>query len=107
MNPDMSKLMQKAQEMQKQVEKMQQEKQNLEVIGESGAGLVKVVMTGKYAVKKVTIDPSILSEEKEILEDLVAAAVNDAVIRIEEKNSDGLSSLTEGLDLPPGFKLPF
>ena len=107
MSANMGKLMQQAQKMQEEMQKLQQEKENIEVQGEAGAGLVKVVMTGKYDVKRVEIDPSLLSEEKEILEDLVAAAVNDAVRRIEEKNKDDMSNLTQGLNLPAGFKLPF
>ena len=107
MSANMGKLMQQAQKMQEEMQKLQQEKENIEAQGEAGAGLVKVVMTGKYDVKRVEIDPSLLSEEKEILEDLVAAAVNDAVRRIEEKNKDDMSNLTQGLNLPAGFKLPF
>ena len=82
----MGKLMQQAQKMQEQMKKMQQAQKNLEVEGQSGAGLVKVVMTGKHDVKRVELDPSLMSEDKEMLEDLFAAAVNDAVHRIEEKN---------------------
>jgi DNA-binding YbaB/EbfC family protein len=107
MNANMGKLMQQAQKMQEEMQKLQQEKENLEVQGESGAGLVKITMTGKYDVKRVEIDPSLLSEEKEVLEDLLAAAVNDAVRRVEEKNKDDISSLTQGLNLPAGFKFPF
>ncbi len=103
----MSKLMQQAQKMQDQMKKMQEEQEKLEVVGESGAGLVKVTMTGKHDVKRVEIDPSLLSEDKEVLEDLLAAAVNDAVRRVEENNKSSMSDMTQGLNLPPGFKFPF
>ena len=107
MTQNMGKLMQQAQKMQEQVKKMQQAQQNLEVEGQSGAGLIKVIMTGKHAVKRVELDPSLMSEDKEMLEDLFAAAVNDAVHRIEEKTQSDMSGLSQGLDLPPGFKFPF
>ena len=103
----MGKLMQQAQKMQEQMKKMQQAQKNLEVEGQSGAGLVKAVMTGKHDVKRVELGPSLMSEDKEMPEDLFAAAVNDAVHRIEEKNQSDLTALSEGLDLPPGFKFPF
>ncbi|GGF94133.1 MULTISPECIES: YbaB/EbfC family nucleoid-associated protein [Cysteiniphilum] len=107
MSMNMSKLMQQAQKMQDQMKKMQEEQEKLEVTGESGAGLVKVTMTGKHDVKRVEIDPSLLTEDKEILEDLLAAAVNDAVRRVEENNKSSMSDMTQGLNLPPGFKFPF
>lgn len=107
MSMNMSKLMQQAQKMQDQMKKMQEEQEKLEVVGESGAGLVKVTMTGKHDVKRVEIDPSLLSEDKEIVEDLLAAAVNDAVRRVEENNKSSMSDMTQGLNLPPGFKFPF
>ncbi|WP_119344480.1 YbaB/EbfC family nucleoid-associated protein [Facilibium subflavum] len=107
MKPDMGKLMQQAQKIQEQMKKKQDELQNLTVEGSAGAGLVKVIMTGKHDVKKVEIDPSLLSEDKEMLEDLLAAAVNDAVRRVEEKTQGDMSELAQGLNLPPGFKFPF
>lgn len=107
MNPNMAKLMQQAQKMQEQMQKAQEELKHLEIEGESGAGMVKITMTGKYDVKRVEIDPSLMSEDKEMLEDLLAAAVNDAVRRVEEKSQSNMSNLTAGLNLPPGFKLPF
>ncbi|WP_440994064.1 YbaB/EbfC family nucleoid-associated protein [Cysteiniphilum litorale] len=107
MSMNMSKLMQQAQKMQDQMKKMQEEQEKLEVTGESGAGLVKVTMTGKHDVKRVEIDPSLLTEDKEIVEDLLAAAVNDAVRRVEENNKSSMSDMTQGLNLPPGFKFPF
>ena len=100
-------LMKQAQEMQERMQKMQEEIANAEVTGESGAGLVKVVMTGRHDVKRVSIDDTLLSEEKEVLEDLLAAAVNDAVRRVEQANKDKLGGLAAGIDLPPGFKFPF
>lgn len=100
-------IMKQAQQMQEQMQKMQEELANIEVVGESGAGLVKVRMTGKHDVKNVDIDSSLLTEDKDILEDLIAAAVNDAVRRVEETNKEKLSSLTAGIPIPPGFKMPF
>ncbi|RLT99298.1 YbaB/EbfC family nucleoid-associated protein [Ketobacter sp.] len=100
-------LMKQAQEMQERMQKMQEELANAEVTGESGAGMVKVVMTGRHDVKRVSIDDSLLSEDKEILEDLLAAAVNDAVRRVEQANKDKLGGLAAGIELPPGFKFPF
>ncbi|MGB1272471.1 MAG: YbaB/EbfC family nucleoid-associated protein, partial [Endozoicomonas sp.] len=78
-----------------------------EVSGESGAGLVKVVMTGRHDVRKVEIDPSLLEEDKEMLEDLLAAAVNDAVRKVEKNNKERMGELTTGLGLPAGMTLPF
>lgn len=111
MNFDMSKLMQQAQKMQEQMKKAQQERENMEVIGESGAGLVTVTMTGKYDVKSVSIDNLLMSEDKEILEDLIAAAVNSAVKKVEE-NSIASSDIYKmakdaGIDLPSGINFPF
>ena len=100
-------LMKQAQEMQEKVQKIQNEIANAEVTGESGAGLIKITMTGRHDVKKVEIDDSLLSEEKEILEDLVAAAVNDAVRKVENNQKDRMSELTSDIPLPPGFKFPF
>lgn len=100
-------IMKQAQAMQENLQKAQQEIADLEVNGESGAGLVKVVMNGRHELKRVTIDPSLMNEDKEMLEDLVAAAVNDAVRRLEQESKEKMSGLTDGLNLPPGFKLPF
>jgi len=100
-------LMKQAQEMQERMQKMQEELANAEVTGESGAGLVKVTMTGRHDVKQVQVDDSLLQEDKEVLEDLLAAAVNDAVRRVEETNKDKMSGLASGINLPPGFKFPF
>lgn len=100
-------MMKQAKEMQEKMAKMQEQQANLEQHGESGAGLVKVTMTGKHDVKRVHIDPSVLSEDKEMLEDLIAAAVNDAVRKIEQANKDLMGELTGGMNLPEGFKMPF
>ena len=106
-NGGLGDLMKQAQQMQEKVQQIQQQLANAEVTGESGAGLVKVLMTGRHDVKRVQIDPSLMSEDKEVLEDLLAAAVNDAVRRVENNQKDKMSSLTAGMSLPPGFKLPF
>ena len=100
-------IMKQAQEMQQKFQDMQDEIANAEVTGESGAGLIRVTMTGRHDVRKVNIDQSLLSEDKEILEDLIAAAVNDAVRRVEKSQQDKMSSLTAGIPMPPGFKFPF
>lgn len=107
MKPNIGDLMKQAQQLQEQMQQAQEKLANQEVTGESGAGLVKVVMTGRHDVKRVTIDPSLLKEDKEILEDLLAAAVNDAVRRVEETNRGMLSGLTQGMNIPGGFKMPF
>ncbi|QIV95883.1 hypothetical protein EDC55_10573 [Allofrancisella inopinata] len=109
MNFDMSKLMQQAQKMQEQMKKAQQERENIEVIGEAGAGLVKVIMTGKHDVKSVNIDQSLLNEDKEMLEDLIAAAVNSAVKKVEVNSSTDLQRMAQdaGINLPDGMKFPF
>jgi nucleoid-associated protein EbfC len=106
MKPNIGDLMKQAQQLQEQMQQAQEKLANQEVIGESGAGLIKVVMTGRHDVRRVTIDPSLLKEDKEILEDLLAAAVNDAVRRVEESNRGMLSGLTQGMNIP-GFKMPF
>lgn len=100
-------LMKQAQQMQENMRKMQEELGNLEVEGQAGAGMVKVIMTCKHAVKRVTIDPSLLGDDKDMLEDLVAAAMNDAVRRVESTTQEKMGGMTSGLGLPPGFKLPF
>jgi DNA-binding YbaB/EbfC family protein len=100
-------LMKQAQEMQEKMQKAQEEVADLEVIGESGAGMVKVTMTGRHDVRKIEIKDELLSDEKEILEDLIAAAVNDAVRKVESESKEKMSSVTSGIPLPPGFKMPF
>ena len=103
----MGNLMKQAQQMQEQMQKMQEELANAEVQGESGAGLVQVVMNGRHDVRRVTIDPSLMTEEKEMLEDLLAAAVNDAVRKLEKNQQSRMAELTGGMGLPAGFKMPF
>lgn len=100
-------LMKQAQAMQAELQKAQAEMAKTEVIGEAGAGMVSVVMTGRHDVKRVSIDDAVFSEDKEVLEDLLAAAVNDAVRKIEARNRDAMSGLASGMNLPAGFKLPF
>ena len=107
MNPDLGELMKQAQEMQEQFQKKQAELANAEVTGEAGAGMVKVTMTGRYDVRNVNIDPTLLEEDKEMLEDLLAAAVNDAVRRVENLNKENMASMASGFGMPPGFKMPF
>lgn len=104
---DLGGLMKQAQEMQEKMQKAQEEVAGLEVTGQSGAGMVKIVMTGRHDVRSVNIDDDLLGEEKEILEDLIAAAVNDAVRKVETETKDKMSSATSGIPLPPGFKMPF
>ncbi|ELU00505.1 hypothetical protein CAPTEDRAFT_89601 [Capitella teleta] len=103
----MGNLMKQAQKMQDDMQKLQEELANAEVTGEAGAGLVKVIMTGRHDVKKVEIDPSLFEEDKEMLEDLLAAAVNDAVRKVEANSKEKMGELTSGLGLPAGMKLPF
>jgi DNA-binding YbaB/EbfC family protein len=100
-------LMKQAQQMQENMRRAQEELATIEVEGQSGAGLVKVLMTCKYAVKRVTIDPSLLAEDKDMLEDLVMAAMNDAVAKAEATTRAKLAGFTAGLNLPPGMGLPF
>ncbi|MGI9150376.1 MAG: YbaB/EbfC family nucleoid-associated protein [Limnohabitans sp.] len=101
----LSGLMKQAQAMQENLKKAQEELAHVEVTGESGSGLVKVLMTCKHDVKRITIDPSLLADDKDMLEDLVAAAFNDAVRKAAETSETKMSKLTAGL--PPGLKLPF
>jgi DNA-binding YbaB/EbfC family protein len=100
-------LMKQAQQMQENMKKMQDQLANVEVEGQSGAGMVKVTMTCRHDVRRVSIDDSLIGEDKEMLEDLLAAAVNDAVRRVEQTTQDKMSGFTGGLNLPPGFKMPF
>ncbi len=98
--------MKQAQQMQANVQKMQEQIAQMEIEGQAGAGMVKIVMTGKHDVRRVSIDPSVM-DDREMLEDLIAAAVNDAVRRIESTTQEKMSGFTAGLNLPPGMKLPF
>jgi DNA-binding YbaB/EbfC family protein len=100
-------LMRQAQEMQTKMQQMQEDLASAEVTGEAGAGLVKVRMTGRHDVRGVTIDPSLMSEDKEMLEDLLAAAVSDAVRKVEASSRDQMQKMTAGMGIPPGFKMPF
>jgi DNA-binding YbaB/EbfC family protein len=107
MKGQLAGLMQQAQKMQDNMKRLQDELAQLEVEGQAGAGLVKVVMTCKYQVRRVGIDPSLVGDDRDMLEDLVAAAFNDAVRRAEETTQQKMSQVTAGMPLPPGFKLPF
>ena len=107
MKNQLAGLMKQAQAMQDNMKKAQEALALVEVEGQSGAGLVKVVMTCRHDVKRVAIDPSLLGEDRDMLEDLVAAAINDAVRRVETTTQEKMSGLTMGMPMPPGFKLPF
>lgn len=107
MKGGMAALMKQAQQMQEKMQKMQEDLANAEVTGQAGAGLVSVVMTGRHDVRRVSIDDSLMQEDKDVLEDLIAAAVNDAVRRIEQNSQAQMSNMTAGLQMPPGFKMPF
>jgi nucleoid-associated protein EbfC len=98
-------LMKQAQQMQDNMKRMQEQLATIEVEGQSGAGMIKVVMTCKYDIKRVNIDPSLLKDDKEMLEDLVAAAVNDAVRKVEATTQEKMASVTAGMPMPPGMKL--
>ena len=107
MKNQLAGLMKQAQQMQDNMKKVQEELASIEVEGQSGAGLVKAVVTCRNDVKRIAIDPSLLADDKDMLEDLVVAALNDALRRAEQTANDKLGSVTAGLPLPPGFKLPF
>ena len=100
-------IMKQAQQMQENMQKMQEKLAEIEVEGQSGAGMVKVTMTCRHDVKRVSIDDSLLSDDKEMLEDLIAAAVNDAVRKVEATTQEKMASVTAGMGLPAGFKMPF
>ncbi|MCB1623281.1 MAG: YbaB/EbfC family nucleoid-associated protein [Pseudomonadales bacterium] len=100
-------MMKQAAALQANMQKAQAEIANLEVTGESGAGMVKVTMTGKHEVRRVQIEPQIIGEDREMLEDLIAAAINDAVHKVETETQAKMSGVMSGMQLPPGFKLPF
>jgi DNA-binding YbaB/EbfC family protein len=100
-------MMKKAQEMQENMQKAQRELAGKEVTGEAGGGLVTVLMRGTHEVNRVSIDPSLVGDDVDMLEDLIAAAVNDAVHKVEKTNQSVMQEMTAGLNLPPGFKLPF
>lgn len=107
MKGQLAGLMKQAQQMQENLKKAQEEIAAAEVEGQAGAGMVKVVMTGRHDVKRVSIDPSLMGDDKDMLEDLVAAAMNDAVRRVEALTQEKMGGLTSGIGLPPGMKLPF
>jgi hypothetical protein len=104
---NMNQIMRQAQAMQANLQKAQAQIATLEVTGESGGGMVKVTMTGRHEVKRVQIDPAVAAEDREMLEDLIAAAINDAVHRIESATQEKMSAAMGGMSLPPGVKLPF
>jgi hypothetical protein len=103
----MGNIMKQAQEMQEKMQRVQEEIARAEVQGEAGAGMVKITMNGRHDVSKVDIDPSVMEEDKELLEDLLAAAVNDAVRKVEANSKARMEEITAGMNLPPGFKMPF
>ena len=103
----MGNMMKQAQQMQEKMAKAQEQLAKMEVIGESGAGMVKVTMTGGHSVRRVEIDDSLMEDDKDMLEDLISAAFNDAVRRVEEQNKEKMGALTGGMQLPPGMKMPF
>jgi DNA-binding YbaB/EbfC family protein len=103
----MGNIMKQAQQMQERMQKAQEELQSIEVVGESGAGMVKVTMTCNHNVRRIEIAPSLMDDDKEMIEDLVAAAVNDAVRRVQTTSQEKMSSVTGGMQMPPGFKMPF
>jgi len=107
MKGGLGNLMKQAQMMQENMKKMQEQLGSVEVEGQSGAGMVKVIMTCRHDVKRVSIDPSLLTDDKEMLEDLIAAAMNDAVRKVEATSQEKMGALTSGMGLPPGFKMPF
>lgn len=107
MKNQLAGLMKQAQQMQENMKKTQEALGGIEVEGQAGAGLVKVVMTCRNDVRRISIDPSLLADDKDMLEDLVAAAVNDALRRAEATAQERMSAVTAGLPLPPGFKMPF
>ena len=107
MKGGLGNIMKQAQQMQANMEKAQQELANVEVTGQAGGGMVTVTMTCRNEVRRVNIDDSLIGDDKEMLEDLIAAAMNDAVHKAETTSQEKMSGLTEGMGLPPGFKMPF
>jgi len=107
MRGNMNNLMKQAQAMQANMQKAQAEIANIEVIGEAGGGMVKITMSGRHEVKRVQIESAVAGEDREMLEDLIAAAANDAVHKLEARVQEKMASLTAGFGLPPGLKLPF
>jgi len=103
----MGNLLRQAQKMQEEMQKSQEKLQNMEVNGESGGGAIKVLMTGKYEVRSISIDKDLVGDDFEMLEDLVTAAVNDAVNKVASVSQEQMAGMAGGLNLPPGFKMPF
>ncbi|HCU66420.1 MAG TPA: YbaB/EbfC family nucleoid-associated protein [Rheinheimera sp.] len=103
----MGNIMKQAQAMQEKMQRAQEEIARMEVTGEAGAGMVKVTMLGNHNVRRVSIDDSLMQDDKEMLEDLIAAAINDAVRRVEESSKEKMAGVAGGMQLPPGFKMPF
>lgn len=100
-------MMKQAQQMQDRMQKVQEEIANMEVDADAGAGMVKITMTGRHDIKRVEIDPSLMDDDKELLEDLIAAAVNAAVRKVEQTSKERMAEVTKGMNLPPGMNLPF
>jgi DNA-binding YbaB/EbfC family protein len=100
-------MMKQAEALQRNMQKAQEEIARMEVTGEAGGGMVKVTMTGKHEVKRVQIEPAVMGDDREMLEDLLAAAINDAVRRVESESQERMAGMMSGLKLPPGFKMPF
>jgi DNA-binding YbaB/EbfC family protein len=107
MKGNIGNIMKQAQQLQANMQRAQAEIATMEVVGEAGGGMAKVTMTGKHEVKRVSLDPSLIGDDKDMLEDLIAAAINDAVQKVERATSEKMSSLMGGMQLPPGMKLPF
>src|ERR1700681_2271850 len=107
MRGNINELMKQAEAMQANMQKAQEEIATIEVVGEAGGGMVKVTMNGRHEVKRVQIEPTVSAEDREMLEDLIAAAANDAVHKLEARVQEKMASVTAGLQLPPGMKLPF
>lgn len=107
MKGGLGQMLKQAQQMQENLQKAQEELANMEVVGEAGGGMVKVTMNGRHDARAVSIDSTLVGDDVEMLEDLIAAAINDAVRKVESKTQERMSGLTAGLNLPPGMKLPF
>lgn len=107
MKGEFGKLMQQAQKMQEQMQQAQEEIAGMEVEGAAGGGMVKITMTGRHEVRRVIIDDSLMGDDREMLEDLVAAAINDAVQKVDAETKERFSGMTSGMNLPEGFKMPF
>ena len=107
MKGGLGNLMKQAQQMQENMKKMQEQLATVEVEGQSGAGMVKVAMTCRHQVKRISIDDSLMGDDKEMLEDLIATAINDAIRQVESTTQEKMGGFTAGMGLPPGMKLPF